>query len=641
MAAVVISATASEPATAVDFCRTEDPGCRTVEVPLDRSGAVQGTVRLHVEVERTGRPVAPPLLAIGGAPGQAGTEAIRLIDLDLLVTPKPARSREGVLVDEPPRDVATMDLRGTGGSDPLRCDDLQSAGSVGAQPAAKCAAALGPRRGLYTASHSAEDVEAVRKALGAEKIALLGISYGARVALSYAQRYPDRVDRLVLQSPPPPEGGDLLMTRSFGVLPELVAARCAMAKCRRASPAPVADLVAIAARLASAPLDGHVVDGQGRRRRSSLTGFQLFRLFGYGVVDDMELPGFVRNARRGDVAPLLRAIRVARWYRTGQSVPAATRVFSAGAYAASVCEESVLPWSRSAPLAERAAQASAVVASMPPETFAPFGPRTALEGDLLELCREWPVASPAPEPPGVLPAVPALVLAGEYDVAAPIEQAEAVARSIPGARLLRVAGPVGGGDPGVAWCTRDAIRSFLAGGVAPASCRSSDSDLTRAKPPPPLSLGEVRPAKGVRGRAGRTLAAVRQTLRDGAGMLRMKFFSRLLTAPDDMSDRRLAVRLYGTPVRVGALRAGAYRLGFRRGRFALHGSSYVPGVAVSGVVAAPDGVKPMRGRLRVHGRTAAHGPLVLRNGVLRGRLGGREVRLRLGKDAFPDVSFGR
>ncbi|PFG35181.1 alpha/beta fold hydrolase [Sanguibacter antarcticus] len=48
----------------------------------------------------------------------------------------------------------------------------------------------------------AEDVEALRDALGLERIALLGHSAGTRVALSYAARYPDRTERLCLVTPP-------------------------------------------------------------------------------------------------------------------------------------------------------------------------------------------------------------------------------------------------------------------------------------------------------------------------------------------------------------------------------------------------------------------------------------------------------
>lgn len=48
------------------------------------------------------------------------------------------------------------------------------------------------------------DIERVRAALGYEQVHLLGISYGTRLALSYAATFPTRVAALVLDAPLPP-----------------------------------------------------------------------------------------------------------------------------------------------------------------------------------------------------------------------------------------------------------------------------------------------------------------------------------------------------------------------------------------------------------------------------------------------------
>ena len=48
----------------------------------------------------------------------------------------------------------------------------------------------------------AEDIEALRQHLALERLELLGHSAGTRVALSYAARYPDRLARLCLVTPP-------------------------------------------------------------------------------------------------------------------------------------------------------------------------------------------------------------------------------------------------------------------------------------------------------------------------------------------------------------------------------------------------------------------------------------------------------
>jgi proline iminopeptidase len=48
-----------------------------------------------------------------------------------------------------------------------------------------------------------EDIEALRRNLGLEKISLLGHSWGSMLALAYAVKYPARVDELVLVSSGP------------------------------------------------------------------------------------------------------------------------------------------------------------------------------------------------------------------------------------------------------------------------------------------------------------------------------------------------------------------------------------------------------------------------------------------------------
>jgi pimeloyl-ACP methyl ester carboxylesterase len=77
------------------------------------------------------------------------------------------------------RSLVLLDLRGTGES------------AVPADPAS------------YRCDRLVDDVEALRVHLGLDRIDLLGHSAGAALALRYAGRHPDRVDRLVLVTPSP------------------------------------------------------------------------------------------------------------------------------------------------------------------------------------------------------------------------------------------------------------------------------------------------------------------------------------------------------------------------------------------------------------------------------------------------------
>lgn len=54
----------------------------------------------------------------------------------------------------------------------------------------------------YTVERDAEDIEAVRRHLGLERISVIGHSYGAMVALRYAVQQPGHVSHLVLGSTP-------------------------------------------------------------------------------------------------------------------------------------------------------------------------------------------------------------------------------------------------------------------------------------------------------------------------------------------------------------------------------------------------------------------------------------------------------
>jgi len=53
----------------------------------------------------------------------------------------------------------------------------------------------------YRCDHLAEDVEALRRHLGLDRVDLLGHSAGANIAVRYAEHHPDRVGRLALVAP--------------------------------------------------------------------------------------------------------------------------------------------------------------------------------------------------------------------------------------------------------------------------------------------------------------------------------------------------------------------------------------------------------------------------------------------------------
>ena len=179
VAALVLAAPAD---AALRFKRCGGYGfkCARLSVPLDRTGALPGRVSLLVKrfaARRHGGATQPPLFVLAGGPGQSATDSFGADALGVLY---PAYAK---------RDLIVFDQRGTGRSGLLRCRRLERANLLRAGAAAgACASSVGARRAFYTSRDSADDIEAIREQLGAERIALFGISYGTKLALRVPER---------------------------------------------------------------------------------------------------------------------------------------------------------------------------------------------------------------------------------------------------------------------------------------------------------------------------------------------------------------------------------------------------------------------------------------------------------------------
>ena len=71
-----------------------------------------------------------------------------------------------------------------------------------------------------------DDIDAVRRAVGVDKITLFGVSYGTKVALGYAAKYPQHVERLVLDSVVEPSGPGPFSEESFAAVPRVLRNLC-------------------------------------------------------------------------------------------------------------------------------------------------------------------------------------------------------------------------------------------------------------------------------------------------------------------------------------------------------------------------------------------------------------------------------
>src|SRR6185503_19676910 len=127
-------------------------------------------------------------------------------------------------------------------------------------PLRTCADALGPQRQFLSTRADAFDLEAVRAALGVEKLSLIGVSYGTNIAGYYARLFPQRVERVVLDSPEPIEGADALDSLRQLALPRVLREVCWPPSCRSfLATSPTGSIAALTARLRKKAMTGTVI----------------------------------------------------------------------------------------------------------------------------------------------------------------------------------------------------------------------------------------------------------------------------------------------------------------------------------------------------------------------------------------------
>jgi pimeloyl-ACP methyl ester carboxylesterase len=171
-------------------CREGRARCGHIKVPLDRADADLGKIKIGFELyprKNRSRRKLGTIVAVEGGPGYATTGS-RSSYLELLA---PLRKR---------RDLLLIDNRGTGKSEPILCQPLQSYKGNYVDAVGKCGRQLGPASDLYGTGNAAEDMADVLDALGIKKVDLYGDSYGTFFGQTFAVRHPEKLRSLVLDS---------------------------------------------------------------------------------------------------------------------------------------------------------------------------------------------------------------------------------------------------------------------------------------------------------------------------------------------------------------------------------------------------------------------------------------------------------
>ncbi|GAB7189103.1 alpha/beta hydrolase [Kitasatospora sp. Ki12] len=132
-------------------------------------------------------------------------------------------------------DIVGMDTRGVGASGGLDCGltrgswlrsvgtdraGFEQAWTLAEADADACWTRYPDLLPHLTTRNIARDTDLLRAALGEQRTSFLGQSYGAMLGAVYAQLYPERVDRLVLDSAPDPARYGIRLFQDMGVANE-------------------------------------------------------------------------------------------------------------------------------------------------------------------------------------------------------------------------------------------------------------------------------------------------------------------------------------------------------------------------------------------------------------------------------------
>jgi pimeloyl-ACP methyl ester carboxylesterase len=463
---------------------TAQAHCGTVSVPENRRASRDGSapegrrIDLRVAVipsedgAEDGAPseAKPPIFALAGGPGQSAVSAASAF---VTLFSEIRGSRDLVLVDQ----------RGTGGSGLLLCpltggespgepsDDPHAVLGDQFPPAAieAClerleAEGIDPRH--YTTPDAVDDLDAVREALGYDRVTLFGLSYGSRAALVYLRRHPERVASVILSGAVPT--GMALPTHhapdAQRALDLLFEACEADAACAEAYPDLEEELWAVRRRLDERPAEVEIDDPATGEALTIRLDRHLFdeeirwRLYDQEAI---LIPRLVAQSHDGDYRQLTELVLRLRRALAG------SQVLSVGAYLSVVCSEDD-------PLID------------------PDEARRLAEGTFLgtyrvdqqrRACALWPRGElPEGYAEPVRSDAPVLVLSGHRDPVSPPHWGEKVAAHLPNGRHVVLAG---GFHVDAGTCTQELVTRFLETGSAAdldTSCAALDTAM-RFVPP--------------------------------------------------------------------------------------------------------------------------------------------------------------
>ncbi len=445
-----------------------DAECADLRVPRDYTDPAAGTTSIAVLRMRTSDPVrrVGHLVVNPGGPGVAGRTYATAMSFSL---PDQVTSRY---------DIVGFDPRGTGESGPLRCQsqaDIRPWLTADSTPdtraevrrlvgltqafADSCADRHGAWLGQISTRDVTRDLDLLRAALGDSHLNFIGASYGTYLGTLYADAFPDRVGRLVLDGAVDPRDDVMGLTeRQIGGFDHAIVRMARHCTTSRSCEVPGTGTTGVLRSinrllqiLDVAPVPSR--SGSPLTQQAGVTGI-LAGLYDEGAWDSV-LQG-VAQALDGDGYTLA---TLSRGFLTSDATFLAS-------FLSITCADS--PRSPRPPALASWADRQAKSVRVPEVA-------RYLAWSVLP-CSVWPTHSDiAPGPVRAIGAPPILVVGTTHDPATPLEGARALARQLPGAMLLTYDGDghtaLGRGST----CIDRAVGRFLARGTLPepgTQCRS-------------------------------------------------------------------------------------------------------------------------------------------------------------------------
>lgn len=355
-------------------------------------------------------------------------------------------------------DVVALDQRGTWGTEPRlicpgsvgypldRPTELSTLSEVARPFLEECWKHWSETVDLsaFNTVESANDLEALRIALGAEKLTLWGISYGTHLGLAYIRQYPDRVHRAILAGVEGPAHTYKLPERVDVVLHRVAAAIEADPDAREVIPDFVASYRAMLERLQREPATVELVHPMSGEKTAIVIGPEDLRRAAYSTLGEREdIEELIERAASvldGDLTAL------------GMAAVGGRMESRRSAMALSMdCASGISPERR------------ALVKEQAPSSL--LGNRSL---SLWAACPHWPVEDLGEEFRSAVESdLPVLFISGSLDVKTPPENAEEVLPGFPNGRHLVIEGGSHDDDLLLSPGLPEAMLSFLRGGETP------------------------------------------------------------------------------------------------------------------------------------------------------------------------------